>query len=208
MTDRTNEPLVAYFSMESGLDLNMPTYAGGLGVLAGGYDLISCRSRNSHGGSTKSRWPGRSTIFASLSISVSRSRSKVERLAKMAKQFRPLQIVFSGKAHPHDQDGKSLIHRIHEFRDALRGNIRVAYFTNYDMTLAKLLCAGVDLWLNTPLPPMEASGTSGMKAAVNGVLSLSVLDGWWIEGQVEDVTGWSIGDRIDACLEPSGGMDA
>lgn len=131
----------------------------------------------------------------------------VERLAKMAKQVGPLQIVFSGKAHPHDQDGKNLIHRIHELRDALRGNIRVAYLTNYDMTLAKLLCAGVDLWLNTPLPPMEASGTSGMKAAVNGVPSLSVLDGWWIEGHVEAVTGWSIGDRTDTCLEPNGGMD-
>ncbi|MBK8275230.1 MAG: alpha-glucan family phosphorylase [Nitrospira sp.] len=131
----------------------------------------------------------------------------VERLAKIAKQVGPLQIVFSGKAHPHDQDGKNLIHRIHELRDALRGNIRVAYLTNYDMTLAKLLCAGVDLWLNTPLPPMEASGTSGMKAAVNGVPSLSVLDGWWIEGHVEAVTGWSIGDRTDTCLEPNGGMD-
>ena len=131
----------------------------------------------------------------------------VERLAKMAKQVGPLQIVFSGKAHPHDQDGKNLIHRIHELRDALRDNIRVAYLTNYDMTLAKLLCAGVDLWLNTPLPPMEASGTSGMKAAVNGVPSLSVLDGWWIEGHVEAVTGWSIGDRTDTCLEPNGGMD-
>ena len=131
----------------------------------------------------------------------------VERLRKMAKQAGPLQIVFSGKAHPHDQDGKTLIHRIHELRDTLRGNIRVAYLTNYDMTLAKLLCAGVDLWLNTPLPPMEASGTSGMKAAVNGVPSLSVLDGWWIEGHVEAVTGWSIGDRIDTCLEPNGGMD-
>ena len=131
----------------------------------------------------------------------------VERLAKMAKQVGLLQIVFSGKAHPHDQDGKNLIHRIHELRDALRGNIRVAYLTNYDMTLAKLLCAGVDLWLNTPLPPMEASGTSGMKAAVNGVPSLSVLDGWWIEGHVEAVTGWSIGDRTDTCLEPNGGMD-
>jgi starch phosphorylase len=83
----------------------------------------------------------------------------------------------------------------------------VAYLTNYDMTLARLICAGVDLWLNTPLPPMEASGTSGMKAAVNGVPSLSVLDGWWVEGHVEGVTGWSIGDRIDTCLEPSGGMD-
>lgn len=132
----------------------------------------------------------------------------IERLATIAEQVGPLQIVFGGKAHPRDEDGKSIIQRIHRLRDALRGRVPVAYLANYDMTLAKLLCAGVDVWLNTPLPPMEASGTSGMKAAVNGVPSLSVLDGWWIEGHVEDVTGWSVGDRIDACLEPSGGMDA
>ncbi len=119
----------------------------------------------------------------------------IQRLAKIAEQVGALQIVFGGKAHPRDQDGKEMIHRIHEVRDALRGKVGVAYLTNYDMTLAKLVCAGVDVWLNTPLPPMEASGTSGMKAAVNGVPSLSVLDGWWIEGHVEDVTGWSIGHR-------------
>lgn len=76
------------------------------------------------------------------------------------------------------------------------------------MAVARLFCAGVDVWLNTPLPPMEASGTSGMKAAMNGIPSLSVMDGWWIEGHVEDVTGWSIGDRVEACLEPKAGMDA
>jgi starch phosphorylase len=129
------------------------------------------------------------------------------RLKQIVRAAGPIQIVFAGKAHPHDREGKNLIHRIHELRDALRGKVRVAYLTNYDMTLAKLLCAGVDVWLNTPLPPMEASGTSGMKAAVNGVPSLSVLDGWWIEGHVEDVTGWSIGDRVEACMEPSGGTD-
>ena len=132
----------------------------------------------------------------------------VERLAKIAELAGPVQIVFSGKAHPRDQEGKDLIHKIHELRDALRGRIPVAYLTNYDMTLAKLVCAGADVWLNTPLPPLEASGTSGMKAAVNGVPSLSVLDGWWIEGHVEDVTGWSIGDRAEACMEPQAGMDA
>ncbi len=117
-------------------------------------------------------------------------------------------MVFAGKAHPQDQDGKNVIRRITEMRDALRGRIAIAYLLNYDMALAKLLCAGVDVWLNTPLPPMEASGTSGMKAALNGVPSLSILDGWWIEGHLEGVTGWSIGDRIDACLEPKSGMDA
>ncbi|MBH0177241.1 MAG: alpha-glucan family phosphorylase [Nitrospira sp.] len=120
----------------------------------------------------------------------------IERLARIAEQTGPLQIVFSGKAHPRDQNGKDMIHKVHELRDILRGRISVAYLTNYDMTLAKLVCAGVDVWLNTPLPPMEASGTSGMKAAVNGVPSMSVLDGWWTEGHVEDVTVWSNGGSI------------
>ena len=117
------------------------------------------------------------------------------------------QLVFAGKAHPNDQAGKDMIREIFRMREALRGRIAVAYLTNYDMALAKLLCAGIDVWLNTPLPPMEASGTSGMKAAMNGVPSFSILDGWWVEGHVEGVTGWSIGDRIDACLEPVSGMD-
>jgi starch phosphorylase len=131
----------------------------------------------------------------------------LERLKTIAEQTGPIQIVLGGKAHPRDQDGKEMIHRVHEVRDALRGKIAVAYLNNYDMALAQLLCAGVDVWLNTPLPPMEASGTSGMKAAMNGVPSLSVLDGWWIEGHLEGVTGWSIGDRVEACLEPQSGMD-
>jgi starch phosphorylase len=132
----------------------------------------------------------------------------LDRLKKIAREAGPMQIVFAGKAHPHDRDGKDMIVQIHEMRDALQGVIAVSYLTNYDMEVAKMLCAGVDVWLNTPLPPMEASGTSGMKAAMNGVPSLSVLDGWWIEGHLEGVTGWSIGDRVEACLEPQPGMDA
>jgi starch phosphorylase len=132
----------------------------------------------------------------------------LDRLKKIARAGGPIQIVFAGKAHPRDRDGKDLIALIHEMRDVLQGVILVSYLTNYDMNVAKLLCAGVDVWLNTPLPPMEASGTSGMKAAMNGVPSLSVLDGWWIEGHLEGVTGWSIGDRVEACLEPQSGMDA
>ena len=132
----------------------------------------------------------------------------IERLKAIAEKVASFQVVFAGKAHPNDQAGKDMIRQIYRMRDALCGRIAVAYVTNYDMTLAKLLCAGVDVWLNTPSPPMEASGTSGMKAAMNGVPSLSVLDGWWIEGHVEGVTGWSIGDRLEACLEPAPGMDA
>ena len=132
----------------------------------------------------------------------------LDRLKKIAREAGAMQIVFAGKAHPRDRDGKDLIARIHEMRDALQGVIAVSYLTNYDMEVARMLCSGVDVWLNTPLPPMEASGTSGMKAAMNGVPSLSVLDGWWIEGHLEGVTGWSIGDRVEACLEPQPGMDA
>lgn len=132
----------------------------------------------------------------------------LDRLKRIASEVGPIQIAFAGKAHPHDREGKDLIAHIHAMRDALHGSINVVYLTNYDMAVAKMLCAGVDVWLNTPLPPLEASGTSGMKAAMNGVPSLSVLDGWWIEGHVEGVTGWSIGDRVESCMEPSGGMDA
>jgi len=98
-----------------------------------------------------------------------------------------------------------MIRHVHEVRDALRGRIPIAYLANYDMSLAKLLCAGADVWLNTPLPPLEASGTSGMKAALNGVPSLSVLDGWWVEGHIEGVTGWAIGTPHDAAPDPLAG---
>ncbi|THI90296.1 MAG: alpha-glucan family phosphorylase [Nitrospira sp. CG24A] len=132
----------------------------------------------------------------------------LERLKQIVRAVGPIQIVFAGKAHPHDRAGKDLIARIHEMRDALHDIINVAYLANYDMEVAKMFCAGVDVWLNTPLPPLEASGTSGMKAALNGVPSLSVLDGWWIEGHLEGVTGWSIGDREEARPEPQHDMDA
>jgi glycogen phosphorylase len=132
----------------------------------------------------------------------------LERLKQIVRAVGPIQIVFAGKAHPHDREGKDLIERIHEMRDALHDNINVAYLANYDMEVAKMFCAGVDVWLNTPLPPLEASGTSGMKAAMNGVPSLSVLDGWWIEGHLEGLTGWSIGDRVEVRPEPQHDMDA
>ena len=128
----------------------------------------------------------------------------VERLQRLGTTIGPLQFVFAGKAHPQDQAGKEMIRRIY----GMRGQLSVAYLPNYDMTLARLLCAGVDVWLNTPLPPMEASGTSGMKAAMNGVPSLSVLDGWWVEGHIEGVTGWSIGDKVETCLTPAPEMEA
>jgi starch phosphorylase len=110
-------------------------------------------------------------------------------------------VIYAGKAHPHDQGGKELINHIFHLKEALRQDMRIVYLENYDMALGKLITAGVDIWLNTPRPPLEASGTSGMKAAVNGVPSLSILDGWWIEGCVEGVTGWAIGDRSPATTE-------
>jgi starch phosphorylase len=107
-----------------------------------------------------------------------------------------LQILYAGKAHPNDKGGKELIQHVFEAAEALRDSIKLIYLPNYDWRLGQLLTAGVDLWLNTPQPPMEASGTSGMKAAANGVPSLSILDGWWIEGCIEGVSGWSI-DHAD-----------
>jgi glycogen phosphorylase len=120
--------------------------------------------------------------------------TNVARLADIASSVGPIQIVFGGKAHPNDSGGKQLIHRIYEAAATLADRITVVYVENYEMEIAAKIVAGVDLWLNNPMKPLEASGTSGMKAALNGVPSLSVLDGWWIEGHVEGVTGWSIGD--------------
>lgn len=119
--------------------------------------------------------------------------SDVDRLERIA-ETGPLQIIYAGKAHPRDEGGKETIRRVFEQASRLRGSVDVVYLEDYDMDLARLLCSGVDLWVNTPKKPEEASGTSGMKAALNGVPSFSVLDGWWIEGHAEGVTGWSIGD--------------
>ena len=122
--------------------------------------------------------------------------SDLERLAAIASRH-PFQIVMAGKAHPRDGDGKDAIRRIHDTARALAGRVPCVFLPGYDMALAKTLTAGADVWLNTPLPPLEASGTSGMKAALNGVLNFSVLDGWWVEACLEGVTGWAIGDDGD-----------
>jgi starch phosphorylase len=117
------------------------------------------------------------------------------RLRRLGASRGPLQVVFAGKAHPQDVEGKRLIREIVAGGTTLAPEVRLAYLPDYDLDLARRVTAGVDLWLNTPKPPLEASGTSGMKAAHNGVPSLSVLDGWWLEGHVEGVTGWAIGTR-------------
>ena len=118
--------------------------------------------------------------------------SDIEKLKEVKSQGR-IQLIFAGKAHPKDEMGKSLIKDIYEFIDRLKGEINIVYLENYNMEIAAKLTSGVDVWLNTPLPPYEASGTSGMKAAHNGVINFSVLDGWWLEGCVEGLTGWAIG---------------
>ncbi len=123
--------------------------------------------------------------------------SDPERLKAIARKY-PFQIVVGGKAHPRDEDGKKLIEQLCAHARTLAGTITVVYLPDYDMALAQALTAGADVWVNTPLPPLEASGTSGMKAAFNGVPNLSILDGWWIEGCIEDVTGWAIGDGTTA----------
>jgi starch phosphorylase len=129
--------------------------------------------------------------------------SDIDRLVALA-QDQPFQVVLAGKAHPRDHDGKLLIEQINRHIRNLANQIRMAFVPNYDLTIAASLIAGADIWLNTPLPPLEASGTSGMKAALNGVLNLSVLDGWWAEGCIEGVTGWAIGNgnEKDAAADP------
>ena len=125
-----------------------------------------------------------------------------ERLSALADLLGGLQILFAGKAHPADNAGKALIRDV--FSAAARLNsskLRILYLENYDWELGEQLTGGVDVWLNTPLRPYEASGTSGMKAALNGVPSLSVLDGWWIEGCAEGITGWAVDDCDDEATE-------
>lgn len=124
------------------------------------------------------------------------------RLLKIAKQAGGMQILYAGKAHPQDFPGKALIHDVIETAHKLSGDLlRIVYLENYDWALGALLTAGVDVWVNTPRRPYEASGTSGMKAAMNGVPSLSILDGWWIEGCLEGVTGWAIEDGANDAEE-------
>ncbi len=126
-----------------------------------------------------------------------------DRLRRMVRQTGPVQVVYAGKAHPRDEGGKAVIRRVYEAAAVLDGDVRVVYLEDYDLALARVLCSGADVWLNTPHKPEEASGTSGMKAALNGVPSLSILDGWWLEGHLEGVTGWAIGEDGDLPSNPA-----
>jgi starch phosphorylase len=122
--------------------------------------------------------------------------SDLEKLKKVNRKGK-IQAILAGKARPRDESGKKLIEHIFRHIEKLKEEIKIAYLENYDMHLAAKLVSGVDVWLNTRLPPLEASGTSGMEAAHNGVINFSVLDGWWIEGWIEGVTGWAIGPPPD-----------
>ncbi|GAB4383892.1 MAG: alpha-glucan family phosphorylase [Phycisphaerales bacterium] len=123
--------------------------------------------------------------------------SDPRRLQRIAETVGPIQIVYAGKAHPHDGVGRDILRQVHETLRHLEGKVRGVFLPNYNIDLARRLVAGCDVWLNNPRPPLEASGTSGMKAAINGIPSLSTIDGWWIEGWVEGVTGWGIGSPDD-----------
>jgi starch phosphorylase len=116
----------------------------------------------------------------------------IQRLRDIGMRWGSLQIVFSGKAHPRDFEGKRLIEAVFRQQEALLPHVRMVFVPAYDMRVAGTITAGVDLWLNTPMPPLEASGTSGMKAAHNGVPNFSVRDGWWCEGYIHGHTGWVI----------------
>jgi starch phosphorylase len=131
--------------------------------------------------------------------------SDLERIAAIARK-RSFQVLFAGIAHPSDAQGQSLIEAINHHIRQIANTIPTAFLPNYDIRIAARLVAGADIWLNTPLPPLEASGTSGMKAALNGVLNLSVRDGWWVEAHIEGVTGWAIGD--DDAASPTHASDA
>jgi starch phosphorylase len=123
----------------------------------------------------------------------------VDRLKRLLRdELRPVQIVFAGKAHPNDEHGKHLIQEVYHLARSPDFGGRIAFIEDYDMHLAHYLVSGVDVWLNTPRPLQEASGTSGMKAGVNGVPQLSVLDGWWYEGY-NGANGWAIGNDIESC---------
>ncbi|MGL4758847.1 MAG: alpha-glucan family phosphorylase [Patescibacteria group bacterium] len=124
--------------------------------------------------------------------------TQIDRLKSIAKKYGKLQIVFSGKAYPTDKEGKELIKKLNQATLLSDENLRIIFIPNYGMDIAKKIILGCDLWLNNPLPPLEASGTSGMKASLNGIPNFSILDGWWVEGHLEGETGWSIGN--DLCL--------
>ncbi len=130
------------------------------------------------------------------------------RLADISENSGEIQLIFAGKAHPSDYRGKEIIKKVFQYSRELKDKVKVVYLPNYNIRTAKFLISGVDLWLNTPKRPMEASGTSGMKVVLNGIPNFSILDGWWLEGHIEGVTGWSIGPREVETQEDQDEKDA
>ncbi len=138
--------------------------------------------------------------FARRAVSYKRANfifSDFARLEEIAEKNGGLQIIFAGKASPADGPGKEIIRSLFAYKSRASENLKIVYLPNYNMEISSKMVAGCDLWLNNPMVPLEASGTSGMKANLNGVPNFSALDGWWIEGWVEGVTGWSIGKEIN-----------
>jgi glycogen phosphorylase len=131
--------------------------------------------------------------------------SDPERLARIGDGR--IQIIYAGKAHPKDEPGKQLIQKIIEISERLKNRVKIVFVPNYNMDTALKIISGVDVWLNTPMRPHEASGTSGMKATHNGVPNFSVLDGWWIEGHIENFTGWAIGPSPEVPADPDRDAD-
>jgi starch phosphorylase len=119
--------------------------------------------------------------------------SDFQKLEEIAQKYSGLQLVFSGKAHPDDEEGEKILAEIYQKSKQTSSLLKIVLLTNYSIQVSQLMVSGVDLWLNNPILPLEASGTSGMKASLNGIPNFSTLDGWWLEGCVEDVTGWAIG---------------
>lgn len=169
---RAKQTLLDYVNRVTGVGMDVETYTIGFGRRAAAYKRADLFFEDPH------------------------------RLRRIHELVGPMQVLYAGKAHPHDGGGKELIRRIFRVAKDLRESIKVVYLPDYDMELCKLFTSGVDVWLNTPEPPLEASGTSGMKAALNGVPSLSVLDGWWVEGWIEGTTGWSIGSPVLSAAHP------
>jgi glycogen phosphorylase len=122
--------------------------------------------------------------------------TEIQRLTQIAEKFGGLQLIFAGKTSPDYDEGKIIIKQILDVAKQSNTILKVVYLPDYNISLGQKITSGVDMWLNNPLPPLEASGTSGMKASLNGVPNFSILDGWWPEGWVEGVTGWSIGQDL------------
>ncbi len=136
--------------------------------------------------------------------------TNLEDLKRIANEVGPIQLVFAGKAHPADSVGQNIIANViqrgKQIEEETGGRVKFIFIPNYDMDSGAAMTAGVDIWLNNPIPPYEASGTSGMKAALNGVPHVSTYDGWWPEGSHADMTGWTFGNSLSSSVGEQGSL--